>query len=42
METMHQHQLRPKIYYIMGLGWTSDRWYDQGTDNKKINNKLNH
>jgi len=40
METLHQHLLRPKIYYVMGLGWTTDKWYDQG-ENKRIDTKLN-
>lgn len=36
METLHQHLRRPKIYFIIGFGWNTDRWYDQKNKNKKI------
>lgn len=35
MDTLHSHLTRPRIYYTMGLGWTTDRWYDQGENHKK-------
>lgn len=43
METKYPHQLRPKIYYVVGNGWNTDRLYDQKIENKTIKTKIrNH
>lgn len=34
METIHPHQLRPRIYYKIGTGWNTDRLYDIKIENK--------
>lgn len=36
METLQSHLLRPKIYYRIGFGWSTDRWFDQKTKRNKI------
>jgi hypothetical protein len=38
METIHPHQRRPKIYYEFGLGWHTDRWYDQRIKKESVTN----
>ncbi len=35
METLPQYLLRPKIYFRIGFGWNTDRWYDQKAKNNK-------
>jgi hypothetical protein len=40
METLYQHQLRPKIYYQIGFGWKTDRLHHLRIVNK-INNLKN-
>ncbi len=37
METLHPHQLRPKIYYEMGSGWQTDRLYHIKIENNNNN-----
>ncbi len=41
METLYQHQMRPRIYFTMDMGWTTNHWYDQKNKNKAINNRKN-
>jgi len=36
MKALHPHQLRPKIYYRIGHGWNTDRWYDLKLENETI------
>ncbi len=36
MRTLHQHQLRPRIYFGFGFGWSTDRLYDEKSKTKKI------
>lgn len=40
MESLYQHQLRPKVYYTSDKGWTTDHWYSQKNKNKEINTNL--
>jgi len=37
METLHQHQLRPRIYYQIGSGWKTDRLFNIKIENKTYN-----
>ncbi len=36
METLYQHQLRPRIYFETGNGWHTDRWFDQRIKKENI------
>lgn len=35
MERLHRHQLRPELYYRIGFGWNTDRWYEHKIENRK-------
>ena len=37
MRPLHPHQLRPRVYFTLGFGWYTDRWYDQ---KNKIPNEI--
>ena len=39
METLHPHQLRPRIYFELGIGWNTDWLYDLKLKNNTKNNK---
>ena len=39
METLHQHQIKPRVYYQIGSGWITDRMYHQKIENKTTKNK---
>jgi len=36
MKKLYQHQLRPRVYFTLGFGWSTDRLYDQKSHSKKI------
>lgn len=36
MKNLHQHQLRPRVYFTLGFGWNTDRLYDQRLKSKNI------
>ena len=42
MRTLHPHQKRPRIYYTIGFGWNTDRWYDLKTKHSEKNQIINH
>lgn len=35
MERLHRHQLRPELYFRIGFGWSTDRWYERKIENRK-------
>ena len=35
MENLPQHLRRPRIYFNIGFGWSTDRLYDHKVKNRK-------
>lgn len=35
MERLYKHQLRPEIFFRIGLGRNADKWYEHKLENRK-------